>query len=78
MSEIPEIPIEELKESAAEFEIGNLKLDLDGTLEKLKGNSEALSRLHALLSDALEKCSQAITEQESSLSSARERRIPDD
>jgi hypothetical protein len=78
MSEIPEISIEELKESAAEFELGNLQLELEGTLERLKGNSEALKQLHALLSDALENCSQAITEQESSVSSARERRIPDD
>lgn len=78
MSEIPEIPIEELKESAADFELGNVKLELQGTLERLKGNSEALSQLHALLSDALEQCSQALSEQESAVSSNRERRIPHD
>jgi hypothetical protein len=78
MSEIPEIPIEELKESAADFELGNVKLELQGTLERLKGNSEALSQLHALLSDALEQCSQALSEQESAVSSNRERRIPQD
>ena len=78
MSEIPEIPIEELKESAADFELGNLKLELQGTLERLKENSEALSQLHALLLDALEQCSQALSEQESAVSSSRERRIPHD
>ena len=78
MSETPEIPIDELKESATDFELGNLKLELTGTLERLKGDSEALSQLHALLSDTLEQCAQALSEQESAVSSSRGRRIPHD
>lgn len=78
MSEIPEIPIDELKESAADFELGNLRLELKGTLERLKENSDALRQLHALLSDTLEQCAQALSEQESAVSSSRDRRIPHD
>jgi len=46
------------------FDLGGLKLDIEGTLEKLKGDSEALSQLHNMLSDALEKCSKAMAELE--------------
>ncbi len=78
MSETPEISIDELKESTADFELGNLRLELQGTLERLKGDSDALSQLHALLSDTLEQCSHALSEHESAVSSSRERRIPHD
>lgn len=78
MSETPNIPIEEVKESAVKFDLANLKLELDGLLENLKGDSQALSQLHGLLSDSLEKCSQGMAELESLTSSSQERRIPDD
>ncbi len=78
MSQTPEIPLEQVKESAVKFDLGNLELELDGMLDKLKGDSEALSQLHKILSDALEKCAQAITELEPRHSSSKERRIPYD
>lgn len=78
MSEIPEIPIEQVKESAVKFDLANLKLELNRMLENLQGNSEALSQLHELLSDTLEKCSQAMAESEPLTPSSQERRIPDD
>lgn len=78
MSETPEIPIEQVKNSAIKFDLCNLKLELDGTLEKLKGEAEALSQLQELLSDTLEKCSIAMAELEPTTPSSKERRIPDD
>jgi hypothetical protein len=63
MSETPDVPIEQ-ESSAISFDLGGLELDIEGTLEKLKGNSEALSQLHNMLSDALEKCSEAMAELE--------------
>ena len=77
MSESPEILIEEVKDSAIKFDLGNLKLELDGTLEKLKGDSDALGQFQALLEDALDKCSQAIAEI-GDLPKSKERRIPHD
>jgi hypothetical protein len=53
-----------------------LKLELDGTLQRLKGESQALSELQTLLSDALEKCSLARAELD--LAEGKQRRIPDD
>ena len=78
MSEIPEIPLEQVKESAIKFDLCNLRLELDGTLEKLKREPEALSQLYELLSQALEKCSMAMNELEARTSSTKERRIPHD
>lgn len=78
MSETPEIPIEQVKDSAIKFDLCNLKLELDGTLEKLKGDSQALSQLHQLLSDTLEKCSIAMAQSEPTTPSSKERRIPHD
>ncbi len=78
MSEIPEISIEQVKDSAIKFDLCNLKLELDGTLEKLKGDQEALSQLHELLSDTVEKCSMAMGELEPTTPSSKERRIPHD
>jgi hypothetical protein len=78
VSEIPEIPIEEVKESAVKFDLCNLRLEIDGLLENFKRDSEALDELHQLLSDAVAKCSQAMGELESSSSSTKKRRIPDD
>lgn len=63
MSETPNIPVEQ-ESSAIRFDLGGLKLDLEGTLEKLKGDSEALSQLHDMLSDGLKKCSIAMAELE--------------
>jgi hypothetical protein len=76
MSEIPNIPIEQVKDSTVKFELANLKLELDGTLQRLKGESQALSELQTLLSDALEKCSLARAELD--LAEGKQRRIPDD
>ena len=78
MSEIPEIPVEQVKDSAIKFDLCNLRLELDGTLEKLKGDSEALNQLRELLSDTLEKCSMAMAELESRTLSSKQRRIPHD
>ena len=78
MSETPEIPLEEVKESAIKFDLCNLQLELDGTLEKLKGDPEALSQLHELLSRSLEKCSMAMDELEPRTLSTKDRRIPQD
>ena len=78
MSEIPEIPVEQVKESAIKFDLCNLRLELNGTLEKLKREPEALSQLHELLSNTLEKCSLAMDELEARTPSTKERRIPHD
>jgi hypothetical protein len=61
MSYTPDIPVEQ-ESSAIKFDLGGLRLDIEGTLEKLKGDSEALGQLHDILLDALEKCSQAKAE----------------
>jgi hypothetical protein len=63
MSETPDIPVEQ-ESAAIEFDLGGLRLDLEGTLEKVKRDSEALAQLHDMLSDALEKCSKAMAELE--------------
>jgi hypothetical protein len=76
MSQTPEIPIEQVKDSAVKFDLCNLRLELNGMLEKLKGDSDALGQLRELLSDTLEKCSQAITE--SNPTKDKQRRIPHD
>jgi hypothetical protein len=73
---VSKIPDEEVKSSAIKFDLYNLKLELDGMLEKLKGNSVALRQFHELLSDALENCSQAIAEIDTS--KGTKRRIPHD
>lgn len=70
------IPDEEVKTSAIKFDLCNLKLELDGMLEKLEGDSEALGEFRALLSDALEKCSQAMAVIDTT--KGEERRIPYD
>jgi hypothetical protein len=44
MSETPDIPVEQ-ESSAISFDLGGLELDIEGTLEKLKGDSEALAEL---------------------------------
>ncbi len=41
MSKTPGIPVEQ-ESSAMKFDLGGLKLNLEGTLDKLKGDSEAL------------------------------------
>ncbi|HEY9634680.1 MAG TPA: hypothetical protein V6D14_14860 [Coleofasciculaceae cyanobacterium] len=78
MSEIPEIPLEEIKDSAVKFDLANLRLEIGGMLKNLERNSDALDQLHELLLDAVEKCSQAIAELESSTPRSKDRRIPDD
>lgn len=70
------MPDEEVKASAIKFDLCNLKLELNGMLEKLKGNSVALRQFHELLSDALENCSQALGEIDTSKETKR--RIPYD
>lgn len=67
-----------MKASAVKFDLGNLQLEIEGMLENLKGDSDALAQLHELLAEALEKCSQAMTESQPSTSKSKERRIPDD
>lgn len=76
MKTVSEMPDEEIKVSAIKFDLGNLKLELDGMLEKLKGDSEALEEYRGLLSNALEKCFQAIAEIDNS--KEKKRRIPHD
>jgi hypothetical protein len=63
VSETPNIPVEQ-ESSAISLDLGGQELDIEGTLEKFKGDSEALSQLHNMLSDALEKCSEAMAELE--------------
>ncbi len=53
MSETPNIPVEQ-ESSAISLDLGGQELDIEGTLEKFKGDSEALSQLHNMLSDALD------------------------
>jgi hypothetical protein len=67
---------EEVKTSAIKFDLGNLKLELDGMLEKLKGDSEALGWFRELLCEALEECSQAMAE--INTTKKEQRRIPHD
>ncbi len=76
MSELPEIPIEQVKNSAIEFDLCNLKLEINGTLERLKGDSDALHQLHQLLAETLERCSQTIAE--NNYTKSKDRRIPFD
>lgn len=73
-----EIPIEQLEESAVKFDLANLKLEIDGLLTRLKGNSEALIQLHELITEASQKCYQAMAELEPVTPSTKERRIPYD
>ncbi len=75
MSETPDIPVEQ-ESSAIKFDLGNLKLELEGTLERVKGDSEALNQFRGMLSDALEKSSQAVAELEAN--QTKRRRIPHD
>lgn len=75
MSETPDIPVEQ-ESSAIRFDLGNLELDLEGTLERVKGDSEALSQFRDMLSDALEKCALAMAELEGNRTQGR--RIPHD
>ena len=70
------IPHEEVKSSAIKFDLCNLKLELDGMLEKLEGDAVALREFHNLLSDALENCSQALAEIDAT--KRPKRRIPHD
>ena len=76
MSETPEIPIEQVKNSAIQFDLCNLKLEINGTLERLKGDSDALLQLHQVLTETLEKCSQVIAE--NNRTKGKDRRIPFD
>ncbi len=71
-----EIPDEEVKTSSIKFDLCNLKLELDGMLEKLKGDSEALGWFRELLSEALDKSSQAIADIDTP--KREQRRIPHD
>lgn len=50
--------------SADKFDLASLKVEIDGALETLKKDPEALSGLHLLLSDALKDCEQAMAKSE--------------
>ncbi len=73
-----EIPIEQFEESVVKFDLGNLKLELDGMLERLRGNPQALIQLHELITEASQKCYQAMAELEPLTPNSKERRIPYD
>jgi uncharacterized protein involved in exopolysaccharide biosynthesis len=78
MCENLEVPLEQVKESAVKFDLANLKLEIDGLLTRLKGNSEALHWLSEMLSEASQECSEAISELESRTPNHKEQRIPHD
>jgi hypothetical protein len=71
-----EMPIEQLEESTIKFDLANLRLEFDGLLARLKGNSDALIQLHELITEASQKCYEAMAELEPVTPSGKERRIP--